>query len=177
MNDDLFTYNEVKRLADLNAYQILDTPEEADFDDLVDLAGMICNCPISLISFVDENRQWFKARRNLDVPETSRDLSFCSHAIQQDDVFTVQNPMEDPRFMTNILVTGEMHIRFYAGAPIVSAAGSKLGTICVIDQQARSLTAEQNDALKKLSRQASRLLELRLQKRLLEKMLEDRFAL
>ncbi|MEO6915584.1 MAG: GAF domain-containing protein [Chitinophagaceae bacterium] len=174
MSNDLFVHDEMKRLADLNAYQILDTPEEVDFDDLVELAALICNCPTSLISFVDEDRQWFKARRNLDALETSRDISFCSHAIQQDDVFTVDNPLEDDRFKNNSLVTGSLQIRFYAGAPIVSAAGSKLGTICVIDNIARMLTSEQKEALKKLSRQASRLLELRLQRRLLEKVLLDR---
>lgn len=174
MNDSLFNSIEVNRLADLNAYQILDTPEETDFDDLVSLAAMICSCPISLISFVDEDRQWFKARKNLDIPETSRNISFCSHAIQQDDIFTVENPLEDVRFKTNSLVTGKLNVRFYAGAPIISAAGSKLGTICVIDQTRRTINEEQKEALKKLSRQASRLLELRLQRKMLEKILEDR---
>jgi GAF domain-containing protein len=165
--------NEFLRLRDLYSYQILDTPPEEDYDELVELSAMICNCSMSLISFVDKDRQWFKAKIGVEITETSLDLAFCNHTIKQDDVFIVQNPLEDDMFKNHLMVTGGIRIRYYAGAPIYSSMGNKIGTICVLDKRDKVLLPKQIDALKKLSRQASRLLELRSKNRLLEKLLEE----
>jgi GAF domain-containing protein len=176
MNQETTTTHEAIRLADLHSYKILDTPEENDFNELVELAAMICNCPTSLISFVDEDRQWFKAKIELDAQQTSRDISFCSHAIKQDDIFVVENALSDERFKDNDLVTRGIRLRFYAGAPIVSPTGQKLGTICVIDKRPKTLLPKQAEALKMLSRQVSRLLELRIKNEQLTQLLNSRSA-
>ena len=149
------------RLKDLYNYDLLDTNPEADFDDLVELAGYLCGCPISIITLVDKDRQWFKSQRGLDISETSRKDAFCSHAILQDGVFEVHDASKDERFYDNPLVTGKPDIRFYAGCPIISPAGYKLGTICVIDHTPKTLSAQQEKALKQLSKQAGKLIELR----------------
>ncbi len=156
------------RLADLHLYDLLDTAAEPAFDELRELAAQICNCPISLITLVDKNRQWFKSKQGIDDSETARDVSFCSHAILDDEVMVVQDATKDDRFFDNPFVEGEMNIRFYAGAPIVSPTGQKLGTICVLDQQPRTLTASQERALEILSNQVTRLLELRLKSKVIE---------
>lgn len=153
--------NEDQRLEDLYAYDLLDSKPEADYDDLADLAGYICGCPISLITLIDKDRQWFKSKKGLGVSETSRRESFCSHAILGDGILEVQDASKDERFYDNPLVTGEPGIRFYAGSPIISATGYKLGTICVIDNSPKALTSQQEKALNQLSKQVSRLLELR----------------
>lgn len=153
--------NECDRLAALRRYGVLDTPPEPAFDDLTRLAAYICGTPISLISLLDADRQWFKARVGLETPHTSRDLAFCSHAILGNDVLVVPDATADARFATNPLVTSDPHIRFYAGAPLVTSDGYSLGTLCVIDRVPRTLTPEQHDALCALSRQAIALLELR----------------
>jgi signal transduction histidine kinase len=153
--------DELSRLKDLNLYQLLDSRPEADFDELVELAGQICKCPISLVSLVDKDRQWFKARRGLEATETSRDIAFCSHAILQNRVMEVEDAMLDDRFHDNPLVTGDLNIRFYAGAPIISPTGFNLGTICVIDHKPKKLDKNQERALELLSKQATRLIDLR----------------
>ncbi len=153
--------NEEDRLTDLESYRIIDSRPEADFDELVELAGQICKCPISLISLLDKDRQWFKARKGLNVPETSRDIAFCSHAILQDQIMEVEDTKLDDRFHDNPLVTGDPNIRFYAGAPIVSPTGHKLGTICVIDHNPNKLDPDQEHALELLSRQVTKLIDLR----------------
>ena len=168
--------NEYLRLRDLYSYEILDTPPEDDFNEVVELAAMICNCPVALITFVDKDRQWFKAKLGLDITETPRDVSFCNYAIQQDDVFIVQNATEDDRFVNNLMVTGAIRLRFYAGVPIYSSMGYKIGAICVIDKRPIILLTKQIDALKKLARQASRLLELGSKNNLLKKLLEENAA-
>lgn len=153
---------ELSRLAALLRYEILDTPDEPVLDDFTQLAARFCDTPISLISLVDDRRQWFKSRHGLDVSETPRQISFCAHAIAGDDFFEIPDASLDPRFKDNPLVTGEPHIRFYASAPLVSPDGYKLGTLCVIDRKPRLLDLEQRDALKRLSRQVMRLFEERL---------------
>lgn len=154
--------NEAARLAALNQYQILDTPPEAAFDDLAQIAAQICGTPIALVSLVDEHRQWFKACVGLQTQETSRAIAFCTHAIQHpDEVLIVPDTLFDERFVDNPLVCSEPYIRFYAGAPLVTAAGHALGTICVLDSIPRELTPDQIEVLQALSRQAVAQLELR----------------
>ncbi|MGE3727704.1 MAG: ATP-binding protein [Candidatus Sericytochromatia bacterium] len=151
--------NELSRLENLQAYQILDTVQEQNWNDLAELAAYICQTPISAISFVDQKRQWFKSMIGLGTRETSRDMAFCAYAILQSEPLIVPNALEDPRFENNELVLFEPEIRFYAGAPIISEEGFELGSICVIDRQPRELTPEQIEALKTLSRQVSTLLK------------------
>lgn len=152
--------DEEQRLEDLYSYNLLDSRPEADYDELTDLAGYVCGCPISIITLVDKDRQWFKSQKGLDNLQTSRKNSFCSHAILGNEIMTVDDAITDERFHDNPLVTGEPNIRFYAGSPIVSAAGHNLGTICVIDHKPKTLTGKQQKALTQLSKQVSRLLEL-----------------
>lgn len=154
--------HEAERLAALRLYQVLDTPPEAEFNDITRLAAQICQVPIALISLIDECRQWFKAKVGLEAGETSRNVAFCSHAIQQpQEVLIVPDTLKDARFATNPLVTAAPHIRFYAGAPLVTPTGYALGTLCVIDQVPRQLHAAQVEALQTLSRQVVTQLELR----------------
>lgn len=158
--------NELARLRALNELAILDTPAESGFDDLVRLAALICDAPVSLVSLVDANRQWFKARMGLDAQQTSRDLAFCAHAIlSPDDILVVEDASSDPRFHDNPLVIGPPHIRFYAGSPLVTDQGDALGTLCVIDQKPRELDQRQRDALCVLSRQVMQRIEMRRQVR------------
>lgn len=154
---------ELSRLAALLRYEILDTPDESAFNDFTHLAADICNTPIALISLVDDHRQWFKSRLGLEVSETPRDISFCAHTIEGQDIFEVNDALQDPRFQNNPLVTEGPHIRFYAGAPLTTPDGFNLGTLCVIDRQPRRLSPAQRDALIRLSRQIMRLFEERLQ--------------
>ena len=118
--------NEIKRLKVLWQYDVLDTVPEEVFDDLTDLAAHICEAPVALISLVDENRQWFKAKVGMSMKETSRDISFCAHAILNDDLLLISDATKDPRFHDNPLVTGPQKIRFYAGAPLVTPDGHAL---------------------------------------------------
>src|SRR5271168_1445370 len=124
--------HELARRSALASYDILDTDPDSSFDDLNLLASVVCNTPIALITLVDEHRQWFKSRVGLSVEETSRDISFCSHAILQEDIFIVPDALLDERFRDNPLVGGEPHIRFYAGVPLINQEGYALGTLCVI---------------------------------------------
>ena len=153
--------NDAERLAALRSYGVLDTPPEAAFDDLAALAAHICDTPIALITLVDENRQWFKARFGLDARATSREISFCGHAVPQSDIFIVPDAARDERFADNPLVTADPHIRFYAGAPLITPEGYVLGTLCVIDHVPRVLDAEQQQTLRVLSHQVVAQLELR----------------
>ena len=164
-----FTINqEAKRLEALQAYQILDTPEEEQYDNLVTLASYICGTPISLISLITQNRQWFKAKVGITGTETLRSDSFCQYAIESDDVLEIPDTLEDIRFYNNPYVTGEPNVRFYAGAPLVTNAGYRLGTLCVIDNQPRELTETQKMALAMLSEQVVAHFELRQKKEELE---------
>ncbi len=157
--------DESARLSVLQHYAVLDTPPEQALDDLAALAAHICEAPIALISLVDEDRQWFKSRFGLEVPQTPREFSFCAHALQQTDLLIVPDTMEDARFAKNPLVTGAPGIRFYAGAPLVSPEGVTLGTLCVIDRVPRLLMETQAQALRVLGRQVMTQLELRRQAR------------
>jgi signal transduction histidine kinase len=161
--------NEDERLEALKSYEILDTLPESAFDELVHLASEICNVPIALMSLIDRERQWFKSAVGLGETETPRDQAFCAHAILQDDVFAVPDAAEDSRFADNPLVTSAPHIRFYAGWPLATHAGLKLGTLCVIDRVPRHLTDFQKRALQTLGAQVVAHLELRLQMRELTK--------
>ncbi|HEX6087138.1 MAG TPA: PAS domain S-box protein [Thermoanaerobaculia bacterium] len=155
--------DEQERLAALARYAILDTTAEEAFDELVQLASTICAAPIALISLVDDSRQWFKARVGLDTPQTPRQISFCTHAIRQRELFVVHDAMADPLFADNPLVTDDPKIRFYAGAPLITPDGFNLGTICVIDREPRVLGSAQRHALTALARQVVVQLELRRQ--------------
>jgi two-component system, sensor histidine kinase and response regulator len=162
MNTPAETDVERLRLQSLLDAKILDTPAEEDFDDLTRLSAAICKAPTSLISLVDDKRQWFKSKYGLDTCETPRGQAFCAYAIQNPtEPFIIENALEDPRFIYNPLVTGEPHIRFYAGFPIVDAQGYALGSLCVIDYVPRHLDKSQIDALKILSKQVAAQIELR----------------
>lgn len=158
-------HNEARRLEAVRRYEILDTPAEAEFDDLTLMAAEICETPVGLITLVDSDRQWFKSRVGLDAAETTRSISFCGHVILSDDLFEVADARADHRFADNPLVAGGIGIRFYAGVPLVTSDGLRLGTLCVIDRVPRTLTDRQRRALTGLSRQVVRQLEARLQAR------------
>jgi PAS domain S-box-containing protein len=153
--------NEEARLEVLRRYAILDTFPEQDFDDLARLAALICGTPIALVSLVDRDRQWFKAKVGLSENQTSRDVSFCAYALLQSDVMIVPDTLADDRFRKNALVTGAPHIRFYAGAPLITENGHALGTLCVMDRVAQTMSDAQRDALRSLSRLVVAQMELR----------------
>jgi GAF domain-containing protein len=155
------TEREQERLAALQDYRILDTPPERAYDDLTALAAYICDVPIALISLVDSERQWFKSKVGLEAAETGRDVSFCAHAILEDDILVIQDTHADSRFATNPLVTCAPHIRFYAGVPLMTPEALPLGTLCVIDHEPRNLSEGQLRALEGLTRQVVTSMELR----------------
>ena len=166
--------SEKERLSALYSYAVLDTEQEAAFDNIVLLASQICNTPVSLISLIDQDRQWFKAKQGFTLSETPRSVSFCDHAILQKGVMCINDATKDERFSDNPLVTGDPHIRFYAGAPLVTSEGYAFGTLCVIDQQARQLSEEQLFALQTLSQQVVSQLELRHKNKQLEALLQSK---
>lgn len=153
--------NEQQRLRSLYELELLDTDASAMFDGAVELAAQITGCPIALVSLVDTERQWFAAARNLDATETGRDVSFCGHAILDDQVLVVPDARVDARFHDNPLVTSDPNIVFYAGAPLAMPDGTTLGTVCVIDREPRYLSERQVRALSQLSRLVVDQLELR----------------
>lgn len=152
---------EARRLRSLRAYGILDTPREAAFDDIVRLASLICDTPIAVVNFVEDERQWFKAEIGLGVRETPLETSICAHAILEHDILVIPDTRVDDRLRENPLVTSEPGLRFYAGALLKSPDGIPLGTVCVLDTKPRQLTSSQVDALRRLARQVMGQLELR----------------
>ena len=153
--------NESERLDALHSYQILGTEPEQVFNDLAQLSAFICGTPMALVSLIDEERQWFKAKVGMEPRELPREDSFCQHAMLASDVYEVPNAATDPRFSDNPLVTGDPNIRFYAGAPLLSPEGQPLGTLCTLDTVPRELSTDQRDALRMLARQVMTHLELR----------------
>ncbi|WP_191602739.1 GAF domain-containing protein [Marinomonas algicola] len=142
---------EKNRLKSLRSLNILDSSAEERFDRITRMAKRIFNVPIVLVSLVDQNRQWFKSCIGLDVRETSRDISFCGHAILKDEVLVIKDASNDERFFDNPLVTHSPNIRFYAGCPVRSEDGYRLGTLCLIDQEPRAFSEEDIEALKDLA--------------------------
>ncbi|HEX6862940.1 MAG TPA: GAF domain-containing sensor histidine kinase [Thermoanaerobaculia bacterium] len=153
---------EPERLAALRRYRILDTLPEQVYDDLTRLAAHICQTPIALVSLIDAQRQWFKSRVGLEVPQTDRAYSFCAHAVASRETLIVPNALEDGRFAGNPLVTGDPEIRFYAGTPLLSSDGHALGTLCVIDRKPRRFRDDHRDMLAALGRLVMIQIELRL---------------
>ncbi|RYH00196.1 MAG: response regulator [Alphaproteobacteria bacterium] len=162
---------EQARLEDLYSYRVLDSSSESEFDDLALLASEVCETPISLITLVDSDRQWFKARVGVDVCQTDRESSFCAHSIATGQMLVIPDATEDPRFSDNRLVTGPPHIKFYAGCPMVSRKGMVLGSLCVIDTKPRELSAHQSRILRMLAQQAMDRLEARRDAMLNDRML------
>jgi len=160
---------EKERLKALEAYEILDTPAEKDFDDLTTLASQICCTSISFISLLTSERQWLKSKVGLDLTETPRSVSFCQYTLLQEELLEVKDTHEDERFRNSVFVTGPPHIRFYAGSPLLSSGGYKIGTLCVMDVVPKQLTEAQKHALNVLAKQVVTNLELRLKQKQLEK--------
>ncbi|SHF18790.1 Two-component sensor histidine kinase, contains HisKA and HATPase domains [Kaistia soli DSM 19436] len=152
---------EARRIAALHRYDILDTPTEREFDEVVRVVSAICNAPISVINLIDEHRQWFKAEVGLGVRETPLPASICAHAILQDDFMLVPDTLDDIRFAGNPLVLGSPHLRFYAGALLKTPEGLPIGTICVLDTKPRGLDANQQALLRLMASQIMKLIESR----------------
>ncbi|HUP12257.1 MAG TPA: PAS domain S-box protein, partial [Niastella sp.] len=168
------------RLLALKEYHILDTPAEAELDDLTRLASLICNTPIALITLIDEHRQWFKTNIGLKQTETARNVSFCQHAILENGIYEIPNTTENAVFANNPMVTGNPAIRFYAGAPLINSDGYALGTLCVMDTVPRQLDDKQRETLMLLSNMviqqfelARKKAEVEQTKQLYHKMVED----
>jgi adenylate cyclase len=168
--------NEPGRLVALTNYAILDTLPEAGFDEITELAAQICGCPAALVSFVDASRQWIKAKYGplpAELSECPREISICTATICYNDILYASDLTKDQRFNTSPLVTGDMHIRFYCGVPLITQDGYALGTLCVIDFEPREISFEQQEALRRLARQTMVHLELRRQLLVRNEMLRD----
>jgi len=153
--------DQLERLRTLHQYGILDTPREQGFDDIVALASEICETPISVVNIIDEDRQWFKAEVGLGTRETPLETSICSHVILQEDFVEIPDTLADPRMADNPLCLGDPGLRFYAGARLLASNGLPLGTLCVLDNKPRTLNPFQRKALRILSQQVIKQLELR----------------
>lgn len=153
--------NETDRLTALRSYDVLDSVYESVYDELAQAAAKLTHCPMGAVSLIDADRQWFKAREGIDVPETPRSVAFCAHAILCTEPVIVEDARLDPRFSDNPSVTDEVGIRFYAGVPLINAEGYALGTLCVADREPRTLTPEEQASLAGLARAAMMTLELR----------------
>lgn len=165
--------NEAARLEALERYEIMDSAPEKAFDDLTFLASQICQTPVSVITLLDSERQWFKSKVGVEAPEMPRDVSFCAHALlRPDQLLLVPDAAEDIRFWDNPLVTGDPNVRSYAGAPLVTPDGHALGALCVVDLVPRELDAAQQEALRALGRQVVAQLESRRQAQELERAIE-----
>lgn len=162
--------NEKQRLKALHAYQILDPLPEEDYDNITRIASMICQTPISLITLIDDKRQWFKSSHGLEMSETPRNIAYCSHALlRPNEPMVVNNALKDERFFDNPLATESPQVIFYAGIPLVNSDGFALGALCVMDHKPREISDEQLAVLKSLSNQVVKLLELRKTKLTLKK--------
>ena len=165
--------NEKERLNDLLSYSILDSLPEEDYDNLTNLASKICRTPISLITLLDDKRQWFKSHHGIPISEAPKEHAFCTHAIMDPlNVFVVEDAREDYRFRNNPFVLGEPNVVFYVGVPLNSSGGFPLGTLCVIDDKPNDLDSNQVEALKILANQVVKLLELRKSATKLEETME-----
>ncbi len=153
--------NEEERIKALRSYDIIDSEQELEYDNLAQLVAQMCGTPIGMINFVDADEQWTKAKVGIDTERTNRDFAFCAHTINEDGIFEVVDARGDERFFDNPFVKGDPNIRFYAGAPIIDKDGNPLGAVCVIDREPRTLDEAQKFALKTMSSQVSTLLELR----------------
>ena len=162
------------RLAALRTTGLLDTPSEADFDELVGLATEICKTPMGMFTLIDKDRQWFKSRLGLTMQETPRSTSFCNHAIQQQDLFVVEDASLDARFADSPLVKGDPNIRFYAGMPLEAPGGARIGTLCVIDTVPRGLSDSQRKAMTVLAGQLKTKMNMRAQQRELKSALREK---
>lgn len=151
--------DEAPRLHALQQMQLLDTPPDDRLDTVTDLARLLFNVPIALVTLVDRERLWHLSHRGTETTETRRDISICGHVIVQDDVLVVENTLSDPRFHDNPLVTGDPHVRFYAGVPLKAQSGHRVGTLCVIDREPRSFASESRDLLRNLARLAEHQLQ------------------
>jgi PAS domain S-box-containing protein len=167
-SQQVFSDNEIKRLNALDSYNVLDTLPEKEYDAITRLASYICQVPIAIISLIDNERQWFKSRVGIDLSETARADAFCNYTILEDTIFEIPNAAEDETFKNNPFVSGEAHVRFYAGAPLIDPDGHRLGSLCVVDMVPRKLTAEQQDALRTLADEVMSHFVLRKQKKELE---------
>lgn len=155
MNDEL-------RMRELMAYHILDTPSEKELDEIAQIASAVCNTPMSLVTFIDSHRQWYKAKKGVDMNEVRRADSFCQHALNHPgELLIVGDPSKDDRFRNNKYVVGDPYIRFYAGAPLTSPSGCVLGTLCVMDSKHHDITEDQKEALKLLADKAMQYLNMR----------------
>ncbi len=164
---------EQDRLEALRQYGIMDTPSEEEFENITSLASRICGTPISLITLLDDQRQWFKSAIGIDLKETPIEYAFCAHAIKNpSDLTVVPDSRKDERFANNPFVTGEPHIVFYAGMPLVDEDGYALGSLCVLDVQEQRLSPFQLTALKQLAKQVVSLLQLRKKNRELENLVD-----
>src|SRR5687767_3392329 len=157
--------DEPQRMQTLREYKVLDTAPEAVYDDIAHVCAGVCDTPVALIALIDGTRNWFKARVGVDLSESPRDISFCGHAILGEQIFEITDATMDDRFADNPLVASQPNIRFYAGAPLVTPDGYKLGTICAIDVRPRRLSEAQRDTLSALSRLVMRQLDRRRQTR------------
>jgi len=169
-------HDEPQRLEALARYEILDTLPEHEYDDLTALAASICQTPISLVSFVDSDRQWFKSHYGLEGLQTPRDQSFCAHTLESDVVLEVPDTHQSHLFRDNAFVSGPTGIRFYAGAPLITSDNFHLGTLCVVDHHPRHLSDEQRRALEALARQVVSQLELRRANAQLQREVEARIG-
>lgn len=162
--------DEEQRYRDLLSYEILDSEEEEDYNQLTELAAMFCDCEMATITFIDKKRQWFKAAVNMPAKEGLRDNSFCGHAIMHSGVMVINDASKDERFYDNPDVADGLHIGFYAGVPIISSAGYKLGTVCVIDHEPKqTFEPKKKQALETIALQVKKLLELRIKNKLIQK--------
>lgn len=153
--------NEQKRLKELYSLELLDTPYEEEFDEIVKIASKICDAPMSVVTLLDSQRQWFKAKYGIENLDSSRSMSFCAHTIMGEGLMEVPDALYDERFFDNPNVTSSPNIRYYAGMPLVTQKGYKIGTLCVIDTKPRNLSTEQLDMLEILAKQVMRIIELR----------------